>query len=117
MKDEQQAAPSSAACSFGLQFILQPSSFILMISILDYVMANLRSVQKGFEPVGARAEIISRPEQIDRAERLVLPSAGAFQGAVATLRDRGQDGAIPACSNCRKPSRGICLGMQMPVDV
>ena len=88
-----------------------------MISILDYGMANLRSVQKGFEQVGARAEIISRPEQIDRAERLVLPGVGAFQDAVATLRERGLDGAIRSHINSGKPFLGICLGLQMLFDV
>ena len=39
------------------------------VSILDYGMANLRSVQKAFEQVGHRARIISQPEQIDAAER------------------------------------------------
>ena len=55
------------------------------ISIIDYGMANLRSVQKGFEQVGAAAQIIGRPDEIDAADKLVLPGVGAFQDAVATL--------------------------------
>src|SRR3982750_3834549 len=88
-----------------------------MISILDYGMANLRSVQKGFEQIGARAEIISRPEQVDRAERLVLPGVGAFKDAVATLRERGLDVAIRSHIDSGKPFLGICLGLQMLFDV
>ena len=84
-----------------------------MISILDYGMANLRSVQKGFEQVGARAEIISSPEQIDRAAKLVLPGVGAFQDAVATLRQHGHDQAIKRHIEKGKPFLGICLGLQM----
>ena len=45
----------------------------MSISIIDYGMANLRSVQKAFEQVGARAGFISEPEQIDRADKIVLP--------------------------------------------
>ena len=41
------------------------------IAIIDYDMANLRSVQKAFEHVGHAAEIITRPEQVDSAERVV----------------------------------------------
>lgn len=88
-----------------------------MISILDYGMANLRSVQKGFEHVGAPAEIISRPEQIDRAGKLVLPGVGAFQDAVATLRQLGHDQAIKRHIESGKPFLGICLGLQMLFDV
>jgi imidazole glycerol-phosphate synthase subunit HisH len=87
------------------------------ISILDYGMANLRSVQKAFEQVGARAEIVSEPEQIDRAEKLVLPGVGAFQDAIATLRQRGHDQAIRRHIDQGKPFLGICLGLQMLFDV
>ena len=88
-----------------------------MLCILDYGMANLRSVQKGFEQVGARAQIISRPEQIDRAEKLVLPGVGAFQDAVATLREHHLDEAVRRHIQAGKPFLGICLGLQMLFDV
>ena len=44
-----------------------------MIKIVDYGMGNLRSVQKAFEKLGVEAGICSRPEQIERADKLVLP--------------------------------------------
>jgi glutamine amidotransferase len=87
------------------------------VAILDYGMANLRSVQKAFEQVGARAEIVSEPEQIDRAEKFVLPGVGAFQDAVATLRARKHDDAIRRHIERGKPFLGICLGFQMLFDV
>jgi imidazole glycerol-phosphate synthase subunit HisH len=87
------------------------------VAILDYGMANLRSVQKAFEQVGARAEIISKPEQIDRADKFVLPGVGAFQDGVATLRARGHDQAIRRHIDSGRPFLGICLGLQMLFDV
>lgn len=87
------------------------------ITIIDYGMANLRSVQKAFEQVGASAEIISDPEQIDRAERIVLPGVGAFQDAVATLRERQLVSPILRHIERGKPFLGICLGLQMLFDV
>ena len=87
------------------------------VAILDYGMANLRSVQKGFEHVGARADVISEPEQIDEADKLVLPGVGAFRDAVATLRGRGHDVAIRRHIERGKPFLGICLGLQMLFDV
>ncbi len=88
-----------------------------MISIIDYGMANLRSVQKGFEHVDAQAHIISRPEEIDSAERLVLPGVGAFADAVATLRERHLVEPILTHIKKGKPFLGICLGLQMLFDV
>jgi glutamine amidotransferase len=88
-----------------------------MISIIDYGMANLRSVQKGFESVGAPAEIISTPEQIKKAERIVLPGVGAFADAVRTLRDQHLAEPILEHIASGKPFLGICLGLQMLFDV
>src|SRR5947209_1528840 len=88
-----------------------------MISIIDYGMANLRSVQKAFEQVGTRAEIISTPEQIARADKIVLPGVGAFQDAVATLREKHLDEPIIRHISAGKPFLGICLGLQMLFDV
>ena len=87
------------------------------IAILDYGMANLRSVQKGFEHVGVRADIIDTAQQIERADRLVLPGVGAFQDAVATLRQKKFDAPIVEHIAKGKPFLGICLGLQMLFDV
>jgi glutamine amidotransferase len=88
-----------------------------MLAIIDYGMANLRSVQKGFEAVGTRAEIISTPEQIAAADKIVLPGVGAFQDAVATLRNSGLAEPIIEHITRGKPFLGICLGLQMLFDV
>jgi glutamine amidotransferase len=85
----------------------------MSICILDYGMANLRSVQKAFEHVGATANIISKPEQIDAAEKLVLPGVGAFRDAVGTLRDNNLAEPILRHIQKGKPFLGICLGLQM----
>jgi len=66
------------------------------VAIIDYDMANLRSVQKAFEQVGHAARIIRRSEEIDSADKIVLPGVGAFADAVVTLRERDLAGADPA---------------------
>ncbi|MBC7785423.1 MAG: imidazole glycerol phosphate synthase subunit HisH [Burkholderiales bacterium] len=88
-----------------------------MIGILDYGMANLRSVQKAFAHVGEDAQVLSSIEDIRRCDRLVLPGVGAFKDAVQTLRDRGFDQAIINHINSGRPFLGICLGLQMLFDV
>jgi glutamine amidotransferase len=87
------------------------------IAIIDYGMANLRSVQKGFERVGHGADIISRPEDVERAEKVVLPGVGAFKDAVETLRQQELVGPIVRHIEKGRPFLGICLGLQMLFDV
>ena len=45
------------------------------IAIIDYRMGNLRSVQKAIEHVGGNAQIINTPEQIEQAQKLILPGS------------------------------------------
>jgi glutamine amidotransferase len=89
----------------------------MSIAIIDYGMANLRSVQKAFAHEGVDARIISEPEQVDRADRIVLPGVGAFPDAVATLRGKNLTEPIVRHIRAGKPFLGICLGLQMLFDV
>src|SRR5581483_7517754 len=76
-------------------------------------MANLRSVQKAFEQVGAAAEITGEPARVAAADKLVLPGVGAFRDAIARLREAGLAGPIGAHVRAGKPFLGICLGLQL----
>jgi imidazole glycerol-phosphate synthase subunit HisH len=89
----------------------------MSIAILDYDMANLRSVHKAFETVGHAAQIINSPEQIDKADKLVLPGVGAFADAVNILRARNLVEPILRHIEKGKPLLGICLGLQILFDV
>ena len=57
--------------------------------IVDYGMANLRSVQKAFEKFGHAAEITGDPNRIAEADKVVLPGVGAFRDAIARLHEAG----------------------------
>lgn len=84
-----------------------------MITILDYDMANLRSVQKAIEQVGGVARIVREPEEVDRAEKLILPGVGAFGDCVRVLRERQLDQAVLRFIRSGRPLLGICVGMQV----
>jgi glutamine amidotransferase len=86
------------------------------IVIVDYGMANLRSVQKAFESVGHAAEITADPDRVRHAARLVLPGVGAFRDAIARLRDSHLDEPIHEHIRSGRPFLGICLGLQMLFD-
>src|SRR3982751_522392 len=89
----------------------------MSIAIVDYGMANLRSVQKAFEHVGTRAGIATRPGGIKSVDQIVLPGVGAFADAVVTLRESGLAGPILRHIERGRPFLGICLGLQMLFDV
>src|SRR3954469_2928340 len=81
--------------------------------IVDYGMANLRSVQKAFEKVGHAAMITGDPNRVAEADKLVLPGVGAFRDAIARLREADLAGPITEHVRGGKPFLGICLGLQM----
>jgi glutamine amidotransferase len=88
-----------------------------MIAIVDYQMGNLRSVQKGFEKVGHEAIVTDDAEQILAAEKVVLPGVGAFEDAMLALRRRELPSVLREVVDSGKPFLGICLGMQLLLDV
>ena len=52
------------------------------ITIIDYGMGNLRSVQKKIQSVGGIANISSEPDEISKARKLILPGVGHFAKGV-----------------------------------
>jgi len=84
-----------------------------MIVIIDYGMGNLRSVQKGLERVGCKAQVTREPQQIVSARGVVLPGVGAFSACMENLRRFGLVEAIREVVLQRKPFLGICLGFQL----
>lgn len=84
-----------------------------MIAIIDYGMGNLRSVQKGFEKIGAPTLITSDAEELERAEKIVLPGVGAIADAMASLREHRLIEPIRRAAASGKPFLGVCLGFQL----
>jgi glutamine amidotransferase len=84
-----------------------------VIAILDYGMGNLRSVEKAFEHVGARALITNDRDRIREADGVVLPGVGAFPKAMTAIRELGLDELMAERLAAGVPTLGICLGMQL----
>lgn len=87
------------------------------ITIIDYGMGNLRSVQKAVEKCGAEAIISTDPREIANAERVILPGVGAFRDAIDALRQHDMISVIHDVVAAEKPLLGICLGLQLLFDV
>jgi glutamine amidotransferase len=87
-----------------------------MIVIVDYGMGNLRSVQKGFEKVGASAVLSRDPDEIGTADQLVLPGVGAFPECMRNLTRFGLVQPVLDLLRSGRPFLGICLGLQLLFD-
>ena len=87
-----------------------------MIALIDYGISNLRSVQKAFEHLGSEATLANDPDQVMRADKLILPGVGAFSAGMAGLRQRGLIEPIKRRVRQGAPLIGICLGMQLLFD-
>ncbi|GAB6072029.1 imidazole glycerol phosphate synthase subunit HisH [Venenivibrio stagnispumantis] len=81
--------------------------------LVDYGMGNLRSVEKALQKVGLEVNRSSNPEDIDKADAIVVPGVGAFADAIHNLERFGLKDKIIQAINQGKPYLGICLGLQI----
>jgi imidazole glycerol-phosphate synthase subunit HisH len=84
------------------------------ISIVDYGMGNLRSVQKALAHVapGDAVRITSDPDAIRHADRVVFPGQGAMPDCMRSLAASGLGEAVAEAAR-ERPFLGLCIGQQM----
>jgi len=87
-----------------------------MIAIIDYGAGNLVSVQKAFDYLGEKSNIISSATEFKNYNRVVLPGVGAFGSAVDQLKKAGLYDLIIDWIHEDKPFLGICLGVQLLME-
>src|SRR5438105_1727983 len=84
------------------------------VVVVDYGVGNLFTVQQALEHVGARSVVVSSSaDEIETADRLVIPGVGAFADGMQGLRARDLVHAITTYAASGRPVLGICLGMQL----
>jgi glutamine amidotransferase len=86
---------------------------LLLISIIDYGVGNLRSVEKAFHFIGGDASVTSDRDTILNSDAVVLPGVGAFANAMESLDKAGMVDIVKEAVESGKPFLGICLGMQL----
>ena len=84
-----------------------------MIAVIDYGVGNLFSLTASLKYLGAETVVTNRCEDIEKADRIILPGVGAFEDAAAKLRATGLVDTIMKETAAGKPLLGICLGMQL----
>lgn len=83
-----------------------------MIAVIDYKAGNLTSVVKALRFLDARDVVVTQaPEDVLRAEKIVLPGVGHFQ-ATQLLKDLGLTEAVRESVAKGTPFLGICVGLQ-----
>lgn len=88
-----------------------------MITIVDYGMGNLGSVQNMINRIGVHSEITSDLEMIKASNKLILPGVGAFDAAMERIINSGLREVLDQKALVDKvPILGICLGMQLLTD-
>lgn len=85
----------------------------MAIVLVDYHKGNIRSVQRGLQAAGAQVLVSDSPEDVRRAEAVVLPGVGAYRDASDTLQELGLMGALRDACDRGVPFLGICLGMHL----
>jgi glutamine amidotransferase len=86
------------------------------VTIIDYGVGNLLSVQRGLEQCGAKVLLSSDAKEILASQRVVLPGVGAFPKAMEALHNLNLVSAIQEFAKLDKPLLAICLGMQLLMD-
>ena len=75
--------------------------------------ANLASIKAAFGRLGATVVMAERPDQIEQAERVVLPGVGAFGASMAEVRDHGFDEPLADRIRAGRPTLAVCVGLQL----
>lgn len=85
-----------------------------IITIVDYGMGNLGSIQNMLKRIGVMATITGDPHAIADATKIILPGVGAFDHAMTRIADSGLRDVLDRKALVDHiPVLGICLGMQL----
>jgi imidazole glycerol phosphate synthase glutamine amidotransferase subunit len=84
-----------------------------MISIIHTGVANIRSLQAALDRLGLAWQLTADPNQISKAEHVILPGVGAFAAAMQTLEQHQLCQSIKDRIAADQPTLCICLGLQL----
>ena len=84
-----------------------------MITIVDYKLNNLRSLENTLRRLGHEVKVTSGPNDIRAATKLILPGVGAFGDGMKNLKELGLAEPFIEKATSGTPTLGICLGMHL----
>lgn len=84
-----------------------------MIALIDYDAGNMKSVEKALQLLGQETVVTRDPDEICRADGVILPGVGSFGDAMENLHRFGLVEVIRRVTEQGTPFLGICLGLQL----
>ena len=84
-----------------------------MIAIIDYGAGNLRSVVNALKKLGYQPTVTTEPNEVLRADAVILPGVGAAADTMVGLKRRGLIEPIGEYIADNRPFLGICIGLQV----
>lgn len=88
-----------------------------MIKIIDYGLGNIRAFQNVYYRANINVGVAKNADDLEDAERLILPGVGSFDHAIDLLNESGMREALDHLVLVKKiPILGICVGMQILAD-
>nr|POE78052.1 imidazole glycerol phosphate synthase hishf [Quercus suber] len=82
------------------------------VHLLDYAAGNIRSLVNAIEKLGWEVEWIKSPEDVPKADKLILPGVGHFGHCLTQFANAGYVEPVRAHIRAGKPFMGICVGLQ-----
>ena len=86
------------------------------IIIIDYGYGNIYSILSAFKVLNFQVKVSNNPDEIRKADIILLPGVGAFKSAISALKNLHIDTAIKESIKRGGYIVGICLGFQMLFD-
>ena len=84
-----------------------------MITIIDYGVANIGSIQNMLKKIKCSFNLANNSDDILNASKIILPGVGSFDNGVKALKAKGFFEPLIEKANIGTPLLGICLGMQL----
>lgn len=85
----------------------------MRITIIDYGAGNVPSVERALQRLGAESNRTNLPEDISKAEALLLPGVGHYSALIRALDEQRMRAPLVDAIQRGVPFLGICLGLQV----
>ncbi|MFB3923820.1 MAG: imidazole glycerol phosphate synthase subunit HisH [Terriglobia bacterium] len=83
-----------------------------MIALVDYGAGNVGSVRKAVEYLGFSSAVVALPQELEKADKIILPGQGHFGSMLKAMEERGLLSVLRRKLAAGTPYLGICLGLQ-----
>lgn len=85
-----------------------------MITIINYGSGNINAIGNIYERLKISFKVANNPEEVNGAEKIILPGVGAFDETISMLDESGFRKVLDKeVLGNNVPVLGICVGMQI----